>query len=112
MKQIPSVIFFENATSPSRAGRGKRRLWAGHGEFVIAQWADDSVRPQTAPDFFEILGEFATAQWDDVGIGPYNEMGKCLRFRRKFSKTRCFLPGGAEPRPYQGLGKIALLCRF
>ena len=74
--------------------------------------ADDSVRPQTAPDFFEILGEFATAQWADVGIGPYNEMGKCLRFRRKFSKTRCFLPGGAEPRPYQGLGKIALLCRF
>ena len=74
--------------------------------------ADDFVRPQTAPDFFEILGEFATAQWADVGIGPYNEMGKCLRFRRKFSKTHCFLPGGAEPRPYQGLGKIALLCRF
>ena len=27
MQQIPSVIFFENATSPYRAGRGKRRLW-------------------------------------------------------------------------------------
>ena len=26
MQQIPSIIFFENATSPYRAGRGKGRL--------------------------------------------------------------------------------------
>ena len=34
MQQIPSVIFFENATSPYRAGRGKGRLWKS-GEFAL-----------------------------------------------------------------------------
>ena len=33
--QIPSVIFFENATSPYRAGRGKRRLWYGRPLFAF-----------------------------------------------------------------------------
>ena len=46
------------------------------------------------------------------GAGGNNPRATTDKFRRKFSKTRCFLPGGAEPRPYQGLGKIALLCRF
>ena len=36
-----------------------------------------------------------------MGIGPYNERGKYIRIRRKFPKTYCFPPGGAEPRPYK-----------
>jgi hypothetical protein len=31
-----------------------------------------------------------------VGIGPYNQAGKCIRIRRGFSMIRCILPGKFE----------------
>ena len=57
--------------------------------------------PAECSDFTIIFGEFVNSQRADVGIGPYNERGKYIRIRRKFPKTYCFPPGGAEPRPYQ-----------
>ena len=31
--------------------------------------------------FMEIFGEFAAAQRADVGIGPYEQLGNCIRIR-------------------------------
>ena len=47
---------------------------------------------QDAPVFTKIHSEFETSTRADVGIGPYNEIGNCVRIRRKFPKSRCFLP--------------------
>ena len=47
---------------------------------------------QDAPVFTKIHSEFETSTRADVGIGPYNEIGNCVRICRKFPKTRCFLP--------------------
>ena len=44
----------------------------------------------------------------DAHIGP---LGSC-EFAEGFRKNRCILPGGAEPRPYQVLGKFALPLKF
>ena len=45
-------------------------------------WADGSVRPQDALVFYGDFGEFAAPQRADVGIGPYDQVGKCIRIRR------------------------------
>ena len=45
-----------------------------------------------------IYGEFIASQRADVGIGPYDQSGKCIQICRGFSMLPCFLPGGAEPR--------------
>jgi len=45
-------------------------------------WADGSVRPQDALVFYGDSGEFAAPQRADVGIGPYDQVGKCIRIRR------------------------------
>ena len=101
------------------------------GEFVTSHWADrvvgpygeasmhtypvgadDSVRPQDAPLLTEIFGEIATSRRADVGIGPYNQIRRCIRIRRGFPITPCIPPGGAEPRPYQVLCEVVLLCGF
>ena len=47
---------------------------------------------QDAPVFTKIHSEFETSTRADVGIGPYNEIGNCVQIRRKFPKSRCFLP--------------------
>ncbi len=44
----------------------------------------------------------------DAHIGP---LGSC-EFAEGFRKNRCILPGGAEPRPYQVLGKFVLPLKF
>ena len=44
----------------------------------------------------------------DAHIGP---LGSC-EFAEGFCKNRCILPGGAEPRPYQVLGKFVLPLKF
>ena len=101
------------------------------GEFVTSQWADRVVGPygkaSTAhvsrrggrpcppaeyAGFMEICGEFVSSQWADVGIGPYSRMRRYIRIRRGFSMILCFLPGGAEPRPYQGFGRIRTALRI
>ena len=62
--------------------------------------------PAEYAGFMEICGEFVSSQWADVGIGPYSRMRRYIRIRRGFSMILCLLPGGAEPRPYQGFGRI------
>ena len=44
----------------------------------------------------------------DAHIGP---LCSC-EFAEGFRKNRCILPGGAEPRPYQVLGKFVLPLKF
>ena len=44
----------------------------------------------------------------DAHIGP---LGSC-EFAEGFRKNRCILPVGAEPRPYQVLGKFVLPLKF
>ena len=44
----------------------------------------------------------------DAHIGP---LGSC-EFAEGFRNNRCILPGGAEPRPYQVLGKFVLPLKF
>ena len=44
----------------------------------------------------------------EAHIGP---LGSC-EFAEGFRKNRCILPGGAEPRPYQVLGKFVLPLKF
>ena len=62
---IPSVIFFENATSPSRAGRGKslsrerERLLYG----VLRGFGD-----RTAYSYFDQLGAAVMAVQISVGL--------------------------------------------
>ena len=41
---------------------------------------------QDAPFFTKLRGEFITSQRADVGIGPYNQVSKCIRICRKFSR--------------------------
>ena len=101
------------------------------GEFVTSQWADRVVVPygkastayvsrrggRLCPpaeyvDFTEIFGEFVTSQRADVGIGSYNQIRRCIRIRRGFPIPPCIPPGRAEPRPYQVLCEVALLCGF
>ena len=54
---------------------------------------DAHIDPAECTDFMEIYGEFVTSQRADVGIGPYSQIGKCLRIRRKTSASRpCPLP--------------------
>ena len=62
--------------------------------------------PAECAGFMEIFGGFVTSQRADVGIGPYSRMRRYIRIRRGFSMILCLLPGGAEPRPYQGFGRI------
>ena len=71
---IPSVIFFENATSPSRAGRGKGRLW-GRGKslsrrngrgFCMGFCGGFGVR--TAYSYFDQLGAAVMAVQISVGL--------------------------------------------
>ena len=70
---IPSVIFFENAASPSRAGRGKGRLYAREkplpetGEAFVWGLAEGSgVR--TAYSYFDQLGAAVMAVQISVGL--------------------------------------------
>ena len=42
--------------------------------------ADAHIGPAEQAVFTEIFGEFVTSQRADVGIGPYTETGKGLRF--------------------------------
>ena len=78
------------------------------GEFVTSHWADDSVRPQTAPVFTGIYGESVAAQRADVGIGPYRtpanpyfpasfERKAFLQqiLNRSYSQIWCTITGGA-----------------
>ena len=100
-------------------------------KFATAQWADRVVGPykkvfrcsvpcrggRLCPpaeytDFTRILGKSVTSQRADVGIGPYNRIRRCIRIRRGFPITPCIPPGGAEPRPYQVLCEVVLLCGF
>ena len=70
---IPSVIFFENAASPSRAGRGKGRLWGagkaspGNGRgFCVGLCGVSGVR--TAYSYFDQLGAAVMAVQISVGL--------------------------------------------
>ena len=70
---IPSVIFFENATSPSRAGRGKGRLGGagkaspGNGRgFCVGFCGGFGVR--TAYSYFDQLGAAVMAVQISVGL--------------------------------------------
>ena len=56
------------------------------------------IGPAEQAVFMVICGKFVTASRADVGIGPYDQSGKCIRICRGFSMLPCFLPGGAEPR--------------
>ena len=48
MQHIPSVIFFENATSPYRAGRGKRRRWGtAANSYCLANFERRAFLPQS-----------------------------------------------------------------
>ena len=61
---------------------------------------DAHIDPAECTNFMEIYGEFVTSQRADVGIGPYSQIGKCQRIRRKTSASRpCPLPdlSGAPP---------------
>ena len=58
----------------------------------IPQGPMPTLTRQDAPVFTKIHSEFETSTRADVGIGPYNEIGNCVRIRRKFPKSRCFLP--------------------
>ena len=68
------------------------------------------IGPAERTVFTEVFGKFATFQRADVGIGPYNERGKYIRIRRKFPKTYCFPPGGAEPAPTSSVRTPVALC--
>ena len=47
-----------------------------------------------------------------VGVDAHiDPLGSC-EFAEGFRKNRCILPGGAEPRPYQVLGKFVLPLKF
>ena len=55
---IPSVIFFENVTSPYRAGRGKRRLshlCKSYSKFASAHRAEQSPAPTSCICFHRFL---------------------------------------------------------
>ena len=41
--------------------------------------ADAHIGPTECTIFTKIFGEFAASQRADVGIGPYTEMGRCIR---------------------------------
>ena len=62
--------------------------------------------------FTEICGEFAASRRADVGIGPYSRMRRCNRIRRRYLYNSSILPGGAEPRPYQGSVESACPANF
>ncbi len=53
--------------------------------------ADDSVGPENVADSPEISVKSSAHCRADVGIGPYSQLGKCLRIRRKASAFRCCL---------------------
>ena len=60
---------------------------------------DAHIDPEECSVLTEISGEFATPQRADVGIGPYSQVGKCIRIRREFLMIRCILPGGQSRPP-------------
>ena len=62
---------------------------------------DAHIDPAECSVLTEISGEFATPQRADVGIGPYSQVGKCIRIRREFLMIRCILLGGQSRPPLQ-----------
>ena len=67
-------------------------LWNGVDYAESRRGSMPTSTRQDAPVFTKIHSEFETSTRADVGIGPYNEIGNCVRIRRKFPKSRCFLP--------------------
>ena len=60
---------------------------------------DAHIDPAECSVLTEISGEFATPQRADAGIGPYSQVGKCIRIRREFLMIRCILLGGQSRPP-------------
>ena len=58
--------------------------------------ADAHIGPTECTIFTKIFGEFAASQRADVGIGPYTEMGRCIRVCRSFSQKTAAFCGRTE----------------
>ncbi len=59
------------------------------------------IGPTECTIFTKIFGEFAASQRADVGIGPYTEMGRCIRVCRSFSQKTLHSAGGQSRPPLQ-----------
>ena len=61
--------------------------------------ADAHIGPAKYADFTVICGEFVTSQEADVGIGPYEQVGNCIRIRLRFPLKQLSSAGRSRAPP-------------
>ena len=100
--------FYENLRRIRGCPRGRQSRRPLQRPLLSPVGADDSVRPQTAPDYTKISGESVAAQRADVGIGPYmTPANSCCpanfeckaflpqSFKGNYYQIWCIVTGGA-----------------